>query len=175
MHSGNAHRTADSYAPVIPMTSPSFAIAVKSYIVRDNKLLVIKRRPNDPHRPSTWDIPGGRLAPGENPHDGIRREAGEETGLTIEVVCPLGVQHFTRDDGQRITMIIFYCRPQTANVMLSEEHTEFKWLDLQAGDEQVPDWLREETLLWRRLENVDSSVHLKDDKETIPFATRVNK
>lgn len=134
------------------MTLLPFAIAVKSFIVHDNKLLLLKRRPNDPHKPNTWDVPGGRLSPGEDPFDGLRREAQEEAALDVEPICPLGVQHFTRDDGQKITMIIFYCKPSTTNVQLSEEHIEYQWIDLYAGDEHIPSWLHQEAALWRRIE-----------------------
>ena len=135
---------------------PAFAIAVKAFIVHDDKLLLLKRRPNDPHKPGTWDIPGGRLAPGENPFDGVRREAKEETFLDIHVLCPLGVQYFVRDDQQRITMILFYCNPDATNgmnIQLSEEHTEYRWVDIIKEKESIPSWLTQEVLHWKNLEN----------------------
>ena len=130
----------------------TFAIAVKSFIVDNGRLLLLKRRPDDMHKPSSWDIPGGRLRPGENPYDGLRRETREETSLDIEPICPLGVQHFTRDDGQRITMIIFCCRPVEGIVKLSEEHVEHKWVDLIAEAESIPIWLRQEVTIWQKME-----------------------
>ncbi|MBI4150408.1 NUDIX domain-containing protein [Candidatus Woesearchaeota archaeon] len=135
------------------MTQPLFAIAVKSFIVHGTKLLILKRRPNDPHKPSVWEIPGGRIAAGENPYDGLLRETKEETALDIEPICPLGVQHFTRDDGQRITMIIFYCKPSHTHVRLSEEHTDYQWIDLITDEENIPYWIRQEALTWKKLEN----------------------
>ena len=129
-----------------------FAIAVKAFIVDTDKLLLVKRRPNDPHKPNTWDIPGGRLAPGENPYDGLRREAKEEAAIEIEPVCPIGVQHFTRDDGQKITMLLFYCRPSTTNIQLSQEHTEYRWVNLLVDDDITPTWLKQEINLWRKIE-----------------------
>ncbi len=117
-----------------------FRIAVKAFIVKDRKALLIKRRANDVHSPGKWDIPGGRLEPGENPLDGIRRECREEVGLDIEIVMPVEVQHFVRDDGQKITMIIFLCRPLSEEVKLSEEHTEYKWVDINSRT-GFPDWL----------------------------------
>ncbi len=135
------------------MTGAPFAIAVKSFIVDGARLLLLKRRPDDPHKPGAWDLPGGRIASGENPYDGLRRETFEETGLDIQPVCPLGVQHFMRDDGQRITMLIFYCRPLHRDVRLSHEHSDHKWIDLVTEAEQIPSWFRDEALLWRKMEN----------------------
>ena len=119
-----------------------FRIAVKAFIVKDNKLLLLRRRSNDVHSPGKWDIPGGRLDIGENPFLGVKREAKEEVNLEINVVLPLDIQHFTRDDGQEITMIIFLCEPTSNDIKLSEEHQEFKWVDVSSPKEVIPDWLR---------------------------------
>ncbi|HLD43595.1 MAG TPA: NUDIX domain-containing protein [Candidatus Nanoarchaeia archaeon] len=128
----------------------SFAIAVKSFIVNDaNQLLLLKRRANDPHKPGTWDIPGGRLDSGEDPLAGLLRETAEETHLPVTVVGPLGVHHFTRDDGQRITMLIFLCRAMATDVELSEEHTEYRWAALD-GSSLIPDWLFDQVAFFTR-------------------------
>ena len=77
---------------------------------------------------------------GENPFDGLKRETKEETGLKIEILLPFAVDHFVRDDGQKITMIIFLCRPLTDNIAISEAHTEYTWFDLKSLD-GLQDWL----------------------------------
>ncbi len=117
----------------------NFRLAVKSFIVKDNNILLIKRRPTDAHKPAEWDIPGGRLELGEDSYEGLKRETKEETGLDIEIVMPLDVHHFTRDDWQRITMIIFLCKALSNDVRLSEEHTEFKWQRIEK--DKLPEWL----------------------------------
>jgi 8-oxo-dGTP diphosphatase len=120
----------------------NYSNAAKAVIIKDNKVLLIKRRPNDPHRPSEWDIPGGRLNPGENPLDGIKREVREETTLEIAILLPLAIQHFTRQDGQIITLIIFLCKPSPGEIKLSEEHTEHQWLPLSSAGDDFPFWLQ---------------------------------
>ncbi len=121
----------------------NFRIAVKSFIV-DNKgnVLLIRRRTNDVHKPGAWDIPGGRLELGEDPFIGLKRETKEETGLDINIISPSQVQHFIRDDGQKIIMLIFFCKPITNTIKLSEEHTEFIWTNLNQK-EKIPSWLNE--------------------------------
>ncbi len=119
----------------------NFRNAAKAFIVQDNKLLLLKRRPNDAHKPGAWDIPGGRLEPGESPFEGLKREAMEEAKLQIEIVQPLDVHHFVRDDGQKITLMIFLCRLAGGEIQLSEEHTEYKWLDLNNSAKDFPEWL----------------------------------
>jgi 8-oxo-dGTP diphosphatase len=87
-----------------------FRVAAKAFIVDGERLLIIKRSSKDIQMPGIWEIPGGRLDLGEDPKEGLKREAKEETGLDIEVLTPLDVKHFTRDDKQTITMLIFLCR-----------------------------------------------------------------
>jgi len=119
----------------------NFRLAVKSFIVNNKgEVLLIKRRSNDVHKPGAWDIPGGRLELGEDPFLGLQREAKEETNLDIEITSPLHVQHFTRDDGQRITMLIFLCNSLSDNLELSEEHTDFIWTN--SKDKIFPEWLK---------------------------------
>jgi 8-oxo-dGTP diphosphatase len=119
-----------------------FRIAAKAFIINDGKVLLIKRRSNDVHKPGEWDIPGGRLNMGEDPFVGVKREAHEEVGLAVEPVLPIAINHFTRDDGQAITMIIFGCRISDTAIKLSEEHTDYQWIDLDAAASHFPAWLR---------------------------------
>lgn len=120
----------------------SFRNAVKAFIVKDNKLLLLKRRPNDVHSPGEWDIPGGRLELGEDPFAGLNRETREEIGGDVSIIMPIDVHYFIRGDGQKILMIIFICKPRSEEIKLSEEHTEYKWVDLLSGLDQFPPWLQ---------------------------------
>ncbi|MFH1054349.1 MAG: NUDIX domain-containing protein [Candidatus Woesearchaeota archaeon] len=114
------------------------SLAVKSFILNDkDEILLIKRASDDSHAPSVWEIPGGRLDPGENPFEGLKRETMEEAGLEIGIKHPIHVDHFTRDDGQIITMVIFLCKPLTNSIRLSKEHTEFEWTSLDSAKLKV--------------------------------------
>jgi len=112
-----------------------FGIAVKGFILDKNRLLTVRRRDDDVHNPGTWDFPGGRLEPGENPFEGLKREIMEETGLQVAIKNPLRVHHFTRQDGQVITMIVFLCERLSGEVRLSREHTEYKWVEPEKSKE----------------------------------------
>ncbi len=112
------------------MAQDPFAIAVKAFIVNNDQVLLVKRDSKAPHKPGVWEIPGGRLTAGENPFDGLKREIMEEVGLEVEVLNPLKIHHFTRDDGQKITMIVFLCKPLSEEVAVSKEHSAHKWIPL---------------------------------------------
>lgn len=117
----------------------NFRIAAKAFIVKDGKILLLKRRSNDVHRPGEWDIPGGRLEIGEDPYIGVKRETKEESNLDIDILLPFDVHHFVRQDGQKITMIIFLCKLLSSDIVLSKEHTEYKWVSVDCKKEDFPE------------------------------------
>jgi predicted NUDIX family NTP pyrophosphohydrolase len=45
----------------------NFSLAAKSFIVRDGKVLVLKRTHDDVQEPGIWELPGGRITAGEDP------------------------------------------------------------------------------------------------------------
>ena len=113
---------------------------------------MIKRRPNDVQKPSIWELPGGRLELGENPVTGIKREVKEETGIDIEVLHPFSVNHFTRADGQNITMLVFLCKGLSDEIKISEEHTGFEWVPLENCKEKLSDYFHKEVDVFNKLE-----------------------
>ena len=128
----------------------NFRIAVKSFIVDKNKLFILKRQPKEAHLPNIWEIPGGRLHPGEDPFEGLKRETKEETGVDVEILHPLTVRHFTRQDGQVITMIIFLCRPLSTSIKLSKEHTAYDWIDLTQDISKLSDFYHKEVEIFKK-------------------------
>ena len=128
-------------------------IAAKSFILNDKKeLLLIKRSENDVHKPGAWEVPGGRLSHGEDFAIGLRRETREETGLDIEVISPIKVHSFAREDGEKITMTTFLCRLASANqqVMLSKEHSEYCWLGIESALSRIVGDFHEDILILKK-------------------------
>lgn len=118
----------------------NFKISVKGFIVKDGKVLIVKRALDDAHKPGIWEPVGGRLEPGENPFIGLKREVKEETNLDVEVLNPLDVAHFMREDGQNITMILFLCKALNDSVKLTEEHIEFEWVAIDKLKNKLNDF-----------------------------------
>lgn len=133
------------------MNTTNFRLAVKAFIVDKDKLFLIKRAGNDTQSPNIWEIPGGRLDLGEDPILGLMREIREETGLYVKPLCPMSVRHFKRDDGQLITMLVFFCRRMNGYLKLSEEHSECEWVDLKEAKEKLTDFFHKEVNIFYKL------------------------
>ena len=102
-------------------------IVVKAQIWREGRLLIIKRAPKSNPFPGLWDVPGGSLHQGETVDQGIRRETFEEVNLALAHIRPLT----TWATGEREDLVIglsFLATVETDAVSLSEEHTDFAWV-----------------------------------------------
>lgn len=57
-------------------------------IIRDHQVLLLKQIEHASGR-SYWQIPGGRIDPGETEEQCVWREIGEETGLEVQIASLL--------------------------------------------------------------------------------------
>jgi len=58
---------------------------VVAALVRDGGLILISRRRADQPMPLLWELPGGKVEPGESPVAALQREVREELGCEVEV------------------------------------------------------------------------------------------
>jgi 8-oxo-dGTP diphosphatase len=100
----------------------------KSVIVKDGKILLIKRSSYDSYRAGEWDLPGGRLEKDEELFAGHKREVMEETGLAIDILRPIRMWTVDRPDGKHAGLT-FASKYISGSVVLSNEHTEHKWVE----------------------------------------------
>ena len=99
-------------------------------IVKDKRLLLVKRG-IEPFR-GYWDIPGGFLAAGEHPRDGMLREVREETGLEVRVVRLLGVYMDRYGDGadSEFTLNHYYVVEPIGGVpRAADDAVELRWFE----------------------------------------------
>jgi len=80
------------------MSARAPGVGCGAAIVRDGKLLLVKRRkaPEAGH----WNLPGGKVDWGERAADAAKREIREETGLEIEIISLLDIVEMIGLDDQ---------------------------------------------------------------------------
>ncbi|WP_305780347.1 NUDIX hydrolase [Nocardia nova] len=60
-------------------------LVVGAVIQQDDRVLLL-RRPGDDFMGGIWELPSGKVEPGENLGDALTREVAEETGLTVTAI-----------------------------------------------------------------------------------------
>lgn len=97
-------------------------------LFRKDELLVVKRTPDRILGPNVWEIPGGKVEPGENNEEALEREFMEETKIKIRVIKKYHTFHYKYDekDAEENDFIV---EAENFNVTIDpKEHTEFRWV-----------------------------------------------
>lgn len=84
-----------------------------------------------------WEFPGGKIEPGEEPKEALKREIKEELAVDIEIqnfLCTVKYQY----DTFHLTMHCYICELVDSKITLLE-HEAVKWLTIDALDSV--DWL----------------------------------
>jgi 8-oxo-dGTP diphosphatase len=107
-------------------------LAVSAAIVRDGKILVVRRA--RPPAQGVFTLPGGVVEIGETLVEAVAREVHEETGMAIEPVALAGFREaIVRDPQDRVerhfVILCFASRWQAGEPVLNEELSEAHWLD----------------------------------------------
>ena len=111
--------------------SQLFSVAVTAVIVRDGRVLLMKRSASQAHAPGLWDPCSGRVECDETPDQAVIREAHEETGLIVEPLRVIDTFHFLRGPEREQSIgITFLCRTEDGEVLISPEHSEARWVKL---------------------------------------------
>ncbi len=124
-------------------------VAQKLILRQGNKLLLLKHQLRD-----AWDFPGGRLnkTVTKNPtqaellkefHREVLEEVGEDVEYTIEP-NPITTALSIKKDGKRYIFLVFYeGEYNKGEIKLCEEHTEYKWVDVNTYEPEKDTWIPE--------------------------------
>jgi nucleoside triphosphatase len=86
--------------------------------------------------PGQWGLPGGGIEDGETIEAALRRELGEEVGLSVKDIQPLfftdGLYTKTFPDGSQreiyMVFLLFSCRAASGDVRLNDEFEASAWV-----------------------------------------------
>ncbi len=113
---------------------PKLFVATKAVVVYKGKILILREAGSyvDGTNMGRYDVPGGRLHPGERFNEALEREVLEETGLRIQIGNPVAVNEWrptVRGEQWQIVGIFFECEATSSEVTLSKDHDTFAWID----------------------------------------------
>ena len=109
------------------MANKPFGLAVKAFVTDpEGRWLFIKRSANSKSFAGQWDLPGGKVDPGEQFDTALVREVEEETGLNVTIEGVAGAAEY---EMPKVRVVLLYMRADTpgGQVRLSGEHDDYVW------------------------------------------------
>ncbi|MFI4960519.1 MAG: NUDIX hydrolase [Hyphomicrobiales bacterium] len=107
-------------------------LAISAAIIRDGKVLVVRRARNPAL--GIYTLPGGGVETGETLMQAVTREVREETSLAVEPVALAGHREAIARDAQgrverHFVILCFAARWLSGEPVLNEELDDARWLD----------------------------------------------
>lgn len=97
-------------------------------IYRDGRILAAHRSDAGPD--TGWELPGGKVDPGETAREALCREISEELGCSLQLIWPYDVVEHDYDDFH-LSMDVFVCTLGSGQDPRAREgvHDELRWLE----------------------------------------------
>jgi 8-oxo-dGTP pyrophosphatase MutT (NUDIX family) len=131
-------RLRDGAGSRLPTARATSAGGIVIRQVADGPQLILGKRRRDRDGVS-WSLPKGTPNDGETREQTAMREVGEETGLEVRIVAPVGpIEYFFVQSGTRIHKTVHYFLMEATGGDLSmhdHEFEEVRWVDL--GDAET--------------------------------------
>jgi mutator protein MutT len=100
--------------------------ATAALIQKDGKILLALRKAGK-HMGPKWELPGGKVDPGEDPRETLHRELKEELGVEAEIGRYLGCIRFR---GDRLHLQIHLYRVDRFDgSFVLREHETIRWVE----------------------------------------------
>lgn len=109
-------------------------LIASALIENDGRFLVLQRSKNNLTNKEKWQLPEGKVRPGEELLKALRRELLEETSLMLVNAKLFGIHSSVMEEAHRIFRVmrtIFKCKTM-GKVKLSNEHENYKWVSLNS-------------------------------------------
>lgn len=103
-----------------------YGLTMRGLLKKEDKILILKRDPSSRTNPNRWELPGGKVDPGEDFDKALIREFMEETTLKIKIGDLVGA---VQEDfpHKRTIAIIMNVKALFGEVKISNEHIDWQW------------------------------------------------
>lgn len=121
-----------------------FPVSIKGVLLTDTREAVLAL--NDR---GEWELPGGRLEPGEQPEDTVAREFLEELGVAVTAGALLDSYLFEVIPGKQVFIVTYGCSLSGVFApTLSHEHTDIRTFAVDALPANLPPGYRRSIEAW---------------------------
>jgi 8-oxo-dGTP diphosphatase len=104
-------------------------LVVAALILRDQKVLICQRRPDQPMA-LKWEFPGGKVEAGETAEQALRRELDEELGIAADIGKRVAHTRHTYRSGSAID-IQFFVVYEFLGEMTNRIFHDLRWCPLR--------------------------------------------
>ena len=115
-------------AKVTAMAVPDRLLVAAGLIIDGDRVL-LAQRPQGKDLAGYWELPGGKVEPGESPVGALKRELREELAVDVEVGWIWHVLHhqYARYE---VVLLVYPCRLRPGSTPISKEVANFAWCGL---------------------------------------------
>jgi 8-oxo-dGTP pyrophosphatase MutT (NUDIX family) len=124
-----------------------FPVSIKGIIIRNAQVILLK------NERAEWELPGGKLEPGEAPEVCVVREIAEELRLDVEVQRILDSWVYAITPAVRVLIVTYGCQERTYRAPVrSHEHKQLGWFPVrEVADLPMPAGYKQSIAHWSRL------------------------
>src|SRR5579863_3885135 len=83
-------------------------VVVAAAIVIEAAQVLVTQRKAGSHLAGAWEFPGGKVLPGEDPRDAVRRELAEELGVDVVAGEIVDVTFHRYEDAGKSVLLLFF-------------------------------------------------------------------
>jgi 8-oxo-dGTP diphosphatase len=132
-------------------TSDGVQQLVVGAVVQDNGKVLLLQRPEDDFMGGIWELPSGKVEPGETLDQALIREVKEETGLSIAAVSTyLGSFDYQSGSGKKSRQFNFAVDVTSPEPVRLQEHDAYTWTAL-TEEPPVTDAVRDVLATYQQL------------------------
>ena len=113
-----------------------WGLTVRGVVRKEDKILILRRHPKSRNNPHKYELPGGKVDPGEFFDNALIREFKEETNLDVNIESLFEVvqdEFISRRTNQPISTIqlMMNVNAISGELEISDEHDDFKWASIE--------------------------------------------
>jgi 8-oxo-dGTP diphosphatase len=108
---------------------------VSGALIKDGKILIVRRSKDDDFLPGYYELPGGSIEPNETREQAVTRELQEELSLKVKTLKPYHEFSYQPGPNTKCTdyeyLVALADDENIKNLHLSPEHDDYKWIDIE--------------------------------------------